>query len=1159
MGNCCSQSSSPDGNGLQNETTALLSDSQPRQSYSRQPDPQEALIQQQILSKIVNQIGEGMVDVVSYNHAEKAPPQDIDSVRSKLSKSRLSFSSFSFSPKQRDLTPAESQLLKSHADSLHEIMSSVTKVSPCGPLVESLAFTDGIVVSYSKFPTSSSITPVFWFDVKSPVSFLLCVEKSLYVIAASSLYRYDLNGRFYKTFSQPSAISYIVPAASFLAVSGSFPGVIFLDPLSLKLLAAYNTDNLCWPLITISFNDALLAFDPYERTCTELHISTSHPNTVTASHPKFTLASNSYGKLIRISSLGQLHWVALYERGWELYKWESDCFVLESGASLKADNHLVVGNHSAVIIDRLYTGIFITINDYADSVIQHFTISRTYHSVTISSNELVFLYSEPFSNYELFYQTVDPTITGLPLSEVHSVLTFSQSHAHTLCCTVGPNLFALGVESNIYVLTAKQLLSGYESSTQSPAASIKGTVSMLKRLFFPCEALAIGTSSGLLYLMDEIKSLPFFTVISSSAVNDISHIPPKGSRRIAGLISVISADSSVCILEYDTIEKPLKKLYTIPGSFSPIKKISVVNDTSILLIEYILSGISIAWDLETMMQHSELPDNYSKTVLYSLTTNKTPTLSSETPFTVMSIDGYVYAFVSIPSLVMSDDIKLKEAVLQCLVPSEMSNMIIRDDTESNSDRRLASVNSTLSGSAVEYYVTTFSELLSPQECWKVSSEHSSDLLLAAATLAHSQVGDDVFDKFCSSLSDAIEHNPGCIKPDLVRLVKYWTADNYYMRGSTRVLARTFLSSMNTKEIRTHLLRIPISSITNQPGSISSFILASLLLAESMKRGVFEPNSDKPILKAITEVIFRSLSKVNLVDCMSVVDLLNHEDVHLWLERFDLMSLLKRLLVTYSLTFENTTQRSLIQAKMLHLRESLRSIIKTIMTRHSQMVLAVCSMAIAGDVAGHVSSSVDVNVQIGALELVVSLINHFPEVVKPNMDRLVKGIVTSIGPGSGERRAILAPYVAIFVKEAVIHMDTIAFHKESQRLAVVRGIGHIVVYDMTSASQITYCEVSGISRALHSLLFSQDGKHLAAISEIDDEDSIVYTWKVNYGIKALLQNLQGSWTSSDEYGEEKGSAPERSQKLKGCGAKISWNTESNEFVIENGAVTFALSV
>lgn len=133
-----------------------------------------------------------------------------------------------------------------------------------------------------------------------------------------------------------------------------------------------------------------------------------------------------------------------------------------------------------------------------------------------------------------------------------------------------------------------------------------------------------------------------------------------------------------------------------------------------------------------------------------------------------------------------------------------------------------------------------------------------------------------------------------------------------------------------------------------------------------------------------------------------------------------------------------------------------------------------------------------------MRLVALMVRRKPHILYPNLPRLAEAVVKSLDPTITAMRSVVHRSATIIISELITTYPTIAFHKESQRLAVGTFEGAIIVYDLKTATRLYVLEAHKAS--LNGLAFSQDGRRLVSLCL---RDGMVKVWKTGTGFRSLF--------------------------------------------------------
>lgn len=139
----------------------------------------------------------------------------------------------------------------------------------------------------------------------------------------------------------------------------------------------------------------------------------------------------------------------------------------------------------------------------------------------------------------------------------------------------------------------------------------------------------------------------------------------------------------------------------------------------------------------------------------------------------------------------------------------------------------------------------------------------------------------------------------------------------------------------------------------------------------------------------------------------------------------------------------------------------------------------------------------------ALATISALVRKHPTALIPVLPMLVESVVRSLDPHVPYlRNACLKPATSL-VHELVRRYPMIAFHQQSQRLAVgtqeTEGQGEaIYIYDLISATR--WYTLEGHKSSVAAVAFSNDGKEIASYAV---DDAQVKLWKTSSSFFGIL--------------------------------------------------------
>eukprot|EP01127_Copromyxa_protea_P016860 TRINITY_DN508_c0_g1_i7.p1 TRINITY_DN508_c0_g1~~TRINITY_DN508_c0_g1_i7.p1 ORF type:complete len:502 (+),score=81.33 TRINITY_DN508_c0_g1_i7:2702-4207(+) len=137
-------------------------------------------------------------------------------------------------------------------------------------------------------------------------------------------------------------------------------------------------------------------------------------------------------------------------------------------------------------------------------------------------------------------------------------------------------------------------------------------------------------------------------------------------------------------------------------------------------------------------------------------------------------------------------------------------------------------------------------------------------------------------------------------------------------------------------------------------------------------------------------------------------------------------------------------------------------------------------------------------QSKALVTISALVKKHPASLLSSLPILVEAIVRSLDPHVPYLRNACLKAATNLVHELVLRFPMVAFHQESQRLAVGDKKGPLYIYDLISATR--WYTLEGHKAQVSALAFSGDGKILASYAIAE---SRVALWKISNSFFGIL--------------------------------------------------------
>jgi len=177
-----------------------------------------------------------------------------------------------------------------------------------------------------------------------------------------------------------------------------------------------------------------------------------------------------------------------------------------------------------------------------------------------------------------------------------------------------------------------------------------------------------------------------------------------------------------------------------------------------------------------------------------------------------------------------------------------------------------------------------------------------------------------------------------------------------------------------------------------------------------------------------------------------------------------------------------------------------------------------------------------------LQLLSLFINKKPLIIYPYLSKIVEAVVKSLDPNVPNMRENMIQSVTLSLHDLVKKFPNIAFHGNSQRIAIGSIEGLILIYDLKTGTRWQILE--GHQKPVTAVSFSPDGKLIASYSL---EEASVRIWQPS---PSFFGMLVGTFNSGDS-----GNTPMKSIRSYSVGTEIkggelSENTISLNAIIEN---------
>ncbi|KAA8903641.1 hypothetical protein FN846DRAFT_813765 [Sphaerosporella brunnea] len=206
-----------------------------------------------------------------------------------------------------------------------------------------------------------------------------------------------------------------------------------------------------------------------------------------------------------------------------------------------------------------------------------------------------------------------------------------------------------------------------------------------------------------------------------------------------------------------------------------------------------------------------------------------------------------------------------------------------------------------------------------------------------------------------------------------------------------------------------------------------------------------------------------------------------------------------------------------------------------------------SPLLATSLANNIAHSAP-EISAAAIRIVTAIVRQEKPVFADVLPTLIEAVVKTLDPSSGLRERVL-PAISELVETLLAAYKTVAFHRPSQRLAVSKSPGLVIIYDLKAGSILHV--LSGHKLLARHLVFDTDGRCVAAME-----------WEAGAEVTLLVWRLPGgflSYLGTATTGESERLQPRVVKKLEvenggnGLGEEVEvrWNAERKVEVLAGG--------
>lgn len=348
-----------------------------------------------------------------------------------------------------------------------------------------------------------------------------------------------------------------------------------------------------------------------------------------------------------------------------------------------------------------------------------------------------------------------------------------------------------------------------------------------------------------------------------------------------------------------------------------------------------------------------------------------------------------------------------------------------------------------------------------------------DALLTPAFLA-SAVGSDAF-----------------APPSLAVLAQFIMDENEVLRTAAALLFRAYAAAASESELaRLATVYAPVAYKLDADEAPHAVLLLGLVA--SARYAYFSPALLKQISVGVAQYLAAPVYRPEGARRAYVALELCCHGCGIWQHYVDAIALVRGIFCIATQPEEAAAgdHAPAIKLSGLSLRGLARRATLELAAKHSALFMSTLAMDIL-----HATSVEQGQV---TLRLVAFMIRQKPLVLYPSLPRLVEAVVKSLDPTAGAMRTAMAKSATLMINELVKTYPSIAFHGQSQRLAVGTHEGHVVLYDLKTATRLYVLD--GHSHPVTACSFSPDGRRFLSMSL---EDECVLIWRLSTGLMDML--------------------------------------------------------
>ncbi|TFK27655.1 hypothetical protein FA15DRAFT_635254 [Coprinopsis marcescibilis] len=564
-----------------------------------------------------------------------------------------------------------------------------------------------------------------------------------------------------------------------------------------------------------------------------------------------------------------------------------------------------------------------------------------------------------------------------------------------------------------------------------------------------------------------------------------------------GCVLCVSADGTIGVIVVDGFQF----LYTIPGSPSPLKSLSLCANNLLLIYGNSLARL---WDVQAkefrrsmssdkaaeLLGHDDWSTVYASLIFLSPRPHVNPTAAATLKF---SLEKFVVNSIATTKKISTNKDEIRDILhtfdrLRMLLSVSLTPGLSQD-VDSICTGKLDIQPTAVGVGLSSAFTTTLYKTTNPQDAWCISGNLSAARMLAIVFIlralslfeASSEAAGAVISFYTTSLGPCI--GPKYVPPSLEFLGRMWFDATSELRHSIRIVFDATLARLSDQEVIAIAEKWQPYLPSLQPGNEDDSIRTALALF---------------LCGAIAAEKFSLLSVNALIDISKSVALYFHDEnsthrvlaidlcskgFNVWQQYVDTLDILRSLFM-----LATTTRKAAISIQ--NVGAQARSAVLSIASQNTALFMSTLCLDVLDPSSLEHRRSV--------LQIIAFLIRKRPIILQPHLSRLMEAVIKSLDPNSNANREAVLGAATEIIGYVVKMYPTVDFHMTSQRLAVGTNEGAVVMYDLKTAIRLYVLE--GHRHQLTACSFSPDGRRLVTLSLADCQ---VLVWKVGTSLVSFF--------------------------------------------------------